>query len=188
MGKFRSFFEALNPQMYDLTTPEGKQEYQRDLADLTRYQSRPALQVVKRQPHRQWRTFICWNGCSPEHLERLTVERGQGYRVLDGQRSRSRAIWFTQNEELARSRSDGVLIRYPLLVPVYFDSITYANGETVQEPSQQMMAKVQAYVECPYSVIGNVVVELPQGWTFSEERHILCEGAVRVRDDMIWTI
>jgi hypothetical protein len=186
MGKFKTFLEILNPQMYDLTTARGKKEYEDDLADLARWKSQPQKQEVRRDPFREPIVIQCRTGCDKEHLDRLTVEQGQGYRVLDGSKSRSRAIWFFhqfQPEGLEKDRE--ILITYPLSCTTYYDRVHYTNGEDSIEPSKEMSNKVQVYVECPWRILGTKVVNLPLGWTFSEEGHILCETRLRISNDMI---
>jgi hypothetical protein len=189
MGIFRQFLENLNKLMYDLDSEEGRKSYEDDLAWLKDFHNRPKRQEIKREHHKTPLILICWSGCSKEHLDRLTVQKGQGFRILDPSKSRSRAMWFTHRyltggKDLAQSHNQGVLITYPLSCVAYYDLVTYNDG-TDEEPSKQMLRNVSVFSECPWTVLGTKVINVPQGWAFSEERYLLCEKPLRIDDNMI---
>lgn len=184
----------LNPLYYDMSTPEGRAEYQQDKEEAGRFRNQAQKQEVGRQPHQEPFVLRCWRGCTLESLEMMTVERGPSYIVLDASRSRSGAIWFahqfqTGGNDYANNHGS-IIITYPLKCNSYYDIAKYSDGQAVKEPSKKMVDKVHVYSECPYGIFGNAVIELPAGWTFSEhgEKHVICVTKVVIQNSMITNV
>jgi hypothetical protein len=182
--------EKLNPLMYDLETEEGRRQYEDDLAWFKELQSRPTPKEVKRENRKEPLVLTCWTGMSPEHLDRLTVESGRNSRVLDPEKSRSRAIWFTHQhitggKEYAQNHNDGILITYPLETTAYYDVVTYDDGNVQEEPNQELSDEVDPRVESPWRILGKKVVGVPEGWTFSDNGFLLRELPLPITENMI---
>ena len=184
----------LNPMMYDRSTPEGEEEYQNDLRDLeiSRYE-RSRVKEIRRESHKEPITLTCWSGCDPAHLDRLTTQRGQGYRILDPQKSRSRAMWFTFNleegignpEQYARDQDMGVFITYPLKCTAHYDIITFNNGTTRTEPDEELSKYCDRNMESPMTIASGKVIQPPEGWMFSDLGHLIATKPIKVTDDMV---
>jgi hypothetical protein len=192
--RFSQFFELfLNPHMYDLSTPQGREYYQKDLEDLKQWEKERANRPteIKREPHREQYNLTLWRGCTEQGLQIMTIAQGPGYRILDGTKSRSGALWFAhklQGESgLNLAQSYDIFITHNLLCTAYYDVVTLSNGETRQEPNQEMAEKDGWLVESPVGVFGHLVIELPADWSFSEhrEKHVLCYGQVKIAENAI---
>jgi len=192
--RFKQFLEAkINPLFYDLETPEGKAEYERDQAEVDeiRVNLKARGKVSQRQSGRKPVILTCWKGTTDEELERMSAEQGQGYRILDPNKSRSGAIWFThefQNGGREYAEGHGTkLITYSLKCTGYFDKVQYQDGTSEIQPNKEMAEKVWPFAESPYAILGDSVVQTPSGWQFSEhgENHAICEVPLKITDDMI---
>ena len=182
----------LNPLMYNMDTPEGRAEYDKEKSDLEQWASqRQQKREVQREPHHTPIILKCWRGCTKESLAFMTVSQNAAYRILDAKKSRSGALWFThQYQPGAKEYADDhgeVVIAYPLKCTAYYDTVKYSNGQTTNEPSKEMSEKVQVYSECPFAIFGDKVVQTPPGWTFSEhgEKHVICETLLKISNEMI---
>lgn len=182
----------LNPNYYDLSTPGGRAEYDKDKTELKQQMAQwRQKREISREPHHEPFLLKCWRGCTAEALERMTTQRGPTSIVLNASQSRSGAIWFshqfqTGGQDYASDHGE-VVITYPLKCESYYDIVKYSDGETKREPSKEMSEKVQVYSECPFGIFGARVIGLPEGWTFSEhgEKHVICTTSVVIQNNMI---
>jgi hypothetical protein len=180
--------------MYDLTTPQGRKEYEDDLADLEARQAVWAnKKEVKREPHQEPIILTCWTGMDESHLDRLTKQQGRGFRMLDPGISRSKALWFSFNmqegignpKQYAVDHANGILITYPLKCNSYYDVVTWSDGDVRAEPDEKMSQYCHRMMESPMTIAGGKVIEPPQGWVFADLGHLLCTIPIRIDDSMI---
>lgn len=197
MQSFKTWLESrddpyLNPLYYDMSTQQGRAEYDKDKLELKQQMAQwREKREISREPHQEPFVLKCWRGCNSESLERMATHKGSNFIVLDASQSRSKAIWFShQFQSGGKDYADDhgeVIISYPLKCKSYYDIVKYSDGETRREPSKEMSEKVQVYTECPFGIFGNMVLALPNGWTFSEhgEKHVICTTSVVIPDNMI---
>ena len=187
-------FWPINKSMYDLTTDNGKKDYQSDVKDaLDFYKRRETRQLVSTQRKSEQSVITCWRGFDERSLERDTIEQGNGYRVLHGKSAMENILWFTHSlqgsvepEEYARSHAQDYLVTYPLRVTKHFDLVTYSDGKTEQKIPEEML-KIDGSQKSRFLPLMGKVYEVPEGWffTWQVQKHLGCSVPLKIMDSMI---
>lgn len=180
-----SIHEALNPHMYDLSTPEGRRWYEEDLVEFERLKAQQRPKEVKREHKHDNIKLTLWRGCSREWLDICASKSGNKI-LLNGSNSRSKVIWFAHNLQKfiagvnpyqnALDHSDGILITHYLQCLAHYDIVTYDDGTVSEEINEEAASKTNRFSEARCAIFGSRVIEPPDGWWFSEhlEKHLLC--------------
>ncbi len=189
----------LNKHMYDMSSDKGRQEYERDLADLQQMMaSRNKRQVVSQKEISEPIVITCWRGFDERSLTRDTVSITQNGRVLSGNKAMEGILWFTHDKqrsnfdpkEYALHHAEDYLLTYPLQATKHYQATQYSDGTVENSIPERFANEIQSSSESQITAMDGVVYELPKGWSFTwqVQKHIGCRIPIKITNDMLQNV
>lgn len=201
---FRSFLESdikvtdfwpVNKAFYDMDSPEGREQYDKDLKDaLAMVERRRRIKVVSEKVVEEPYVIMCWRGFDQRSFERDAMSRN-GKIILRGERAMEGMLWFTHSLQprdlrpkeyaLSHARDDGYLLTYPLRCRRSFKITKHDDGSEITDVPDGI--KINQTELRSADNIGGKFYELPEGWyfTWQVQRHIGFRGELEIEESML---
>jgi hypothetical protein len=188
----------VNKSMFDMSSEEGRKEYQDALEYYFSFKKDRNRKLVSEEGKTEPYTIMCWRGCDKRSLERDTVEIGKGYRVLSGKDAMEGILWFTHSlqrkdlggKEYSDRYAKDYLITYPLEAACLYTLRTYDNGETEEVVPPEILEQFKLSNRSNYFLSSGRAYQVPEGWffTWQNEKHLACSKPLKIYDNMIKAI